>query len=216
MASFRPGKLVIFERAESDLFRIHNELVNRFPDVEIVPLIGDIQQYANVEHAVQSHRVNSIFHAAAYKHVPMMERHLVEAVKNNVLGTRNVVNAAAYNGVDNFLMISSDKAVNPTNVMGLTKRVAEVIASAMPSSDESAQTRFVSVRFGNVLGSNGSVVPLFREQIAKGGPVTVTHPGYEALFYDDRRSRPIGTSGFDDGQRIRNFRSRTWENRCQL
>jgi len=182
VASFRPGKLVIFERAESDLFRIHNELANRFPNVEIVPLIGDIQQYANVEQAVRSHKVNSIFHAAAYKHVPMMERHLIEAVRNNVLGTRNVVNAAAYNGVDNFLMISSDKAVNPTNVMGLTKRVAEVIASAMPGFDESAQTKFVSVRFGNVLGSNGSVVPLFREQIAKGGPVTVTHPDMKRYF----------------------------------
>lgn len=182
VASFRPGKLVIFERAESDLFRIHNELVNRFPNVEIVPLIGDIQQFANVEHAVQFHGVNSIFHAAAYKHVPMMERHLVEAVRNNVLGTRNVINAAAHNDLDSFLMISSDKAVNPTNIMGLTKRVAELLASAMPSSDESAQTRFVSVRFGNVLGSNGSVVPLFREQIARGGPVTVTHPEMKRYF----------------------------------
>jgi len=182
VASFRPEKLIIFERAESDLFRIHNDLVQRFPHVEIIPLIGDIQQYSNVEQAVQNHSVNSIFHAAAYKHVPMMERHLVEAVKNNVLGTRNVVNAAAYNGVDNFLMISSDKAVNPTNVMGLTKRVAEEIASAMPSSEESSQTKFVSVRFGNVLGSNGSVVPLFREQIAKGGPVTVTHPDMKRYF----------------------------------
>jgi FlaA1/EpsC-like NDP-sugar epimerase len=182
VASFRPEKLIIFERAESDLFRIHNDLVNRFPNVEIVPVIGDIQQYSNVEQAVQSHRVSSIFHAAAYKHVPMMERHLLQAVKNNILGTRNVINAAAYNGVENFLMISSDKAVNPTNVMGLTKRVAELIAAAMPSSDEESGTKFVSVRFGNVLGSNGSVVPLFREQIARGGPVTVTHPEMRRYF----------------------------------
>jgi FlaA1/EpsC-like NDP-sugar epimerase len=182
VASFRPEKLIIFERAESDLFRVHNDLTNRFQNVEIVPVIGDIQQYANVEQAVQTYGVSSIFHAAAYKHVPMMERHLLQAVKNNILGTRNVINAAAYNGVENFLMISSDKAVNPTNVMGLTKRVAELIASAMPSSQEAAGTKFVSVRFGNVLGSNGSVVPLFRDQIARGGPVTVTHPEMRRYF----------------------------------
>jgi FlaA1/EpsC-like NDP-sugar epimerase len=182
VASFQPGKLIIFERAESDLFRIHTELIDRYPNIDIVPVIGDIQNYGNVEQAIRSHDVNAIFHAAAYKHVPMMERHVVEAVKNNVLGTRNVVHAAAHNDVENFLMISSDKAVNPTNVMGLTKRVAELLASAMPSSQEASRTKYVSVRFGNVLGSNGSVVPLFREQIAKGGPVTVTHPDMKRYF----------------------------------
>lgn len=182
VASFQPRKLIIFERAESDLFRIHTELVDRYPNLDIVPVIGDIQNYANVEQAIREHKINSVFHAAAYKHVPMMERHVIEAVKNNVFGTRNLVQAASQNGVENFLMISSDKAVNPTNVMGLTKRVAELLASAMPSAHEASYTKYVSVRFGNVLGSNGSVVPLFREQIAKGGPVTVTHPDMKRYF----------------------------------
>lgn len=182
VASFQPSKLVIFEHAESDLFRIHHELAERFPRVEIVPRIGDIRNYSNVEQAIRRHDVSAIFHAAAYKHVPMMEQHVIEAVKNNIMGTRNVLNAAFQNGVDDFLMISSDKAVNPTNVMGLTKRVAELLASAIPSSDELSSTKCVSVRFGNVLGSNGSVVPVFREQIAKGGPVTVTHPEMKRYF----------------------------------
>jgi len=183
IASFEPGCLLIFERAESDLFRIHGELANRYPDIQIVPLIGDIREYRRVEEAIRRYGVQSIFHAAAYKHVPMMEAAMMEAVKNNVQGTYNVVRAAYYNGVQDFLMISSDKAVNPTNIMGLTKRIAEVIVSAMPIPAETAHTtKFVSVRFGNVLGSNGSVVPIFKEQIAAGGPVTVTHPEMRRYF----------------------------------
>ncbi|HEY3938280.1 MAG TPA: nucleoside-diphosphate sugar epimerase/dehydratase [Bryobacteraceae bacterium] len=180
LASFRPARLVVFERAESDLFAIHRELTTSYAGVEIVPVIGDIREYASVERCIRRYEINSIFHAAAYKHVPVMENHVLEAIKNNVLGTRNLVNAAVYNGVGQFLMISSDKAVNPTNIMGLTKRVAELIVSALPN--EGSGTKFVSVRFGNVLGSNGSVVPLFREQIAAGGPVTVTHPEMRRYF----------------------------------
>ncbi len=182
IASFGPSSLVIFERAESDLFRIHYELANRFPDIEVVPQIGDVREYHRVEDVIRQYKVQSIFHAAAYKHVPMMEAHVIEAVKNNISGTYNVVRAAYYNGVSDFLMISSDKAVNPTNIMGLTKRVAELIVSAMPVTAEGGATKFVSVRFGNVLGSNGSVVPLFKEQIAAGGPVTVTHPEMRRYF----------------------------------
>jgi FlaA1/EpsC-like NDP-sugar epimerase len=188
VAAFQPSRLIIFERAESDLYRIHLELSEKFPNLEIVQQIGDIRELSSVEQAIERHGIQSIFHAAAYKHVPMMEAHLVEAVKNNVLGTYNVVRAAYNYGVSDFLMISSDKAVNPTNVMGLTKRVAELIVSSLPTPAEGAATKCVSVRFGNVLGSNGSVVPLFRQQIAAGGPVTVTHPEMRRYFMTIREA----------------------------
>jgi FlaA1/EpsC-like NDP-sugar epimerase len=132
VASFHPERLVILERGETDLFRIHLELSNRYPRLKVVPVIADIREMSSVDHAIRRHRVDSIFHAAAYKHVPVMEAHLLEAVKNNVLGTCNVVRAACSNRVSDFLMISSDKAVNPTNIMGLTKRVAELVVSSRP------------------------------------------------------------------------------------
>jgi FlaA1/EpsC-like NDP-sugar epimerase len=182
IASYHPERLVIFERAESDLFRIHMELSRRFPSVDIEAVIGDIREPARISQVILQHGVSSIFHAAAYKHVPVMEQHVVEAVKNNVFGTWNVAEAARAHRVEQFLMISSDKAVNPTSVMGVTKRIAELIVSAMPEPGEGGHTRFVSVRFGNVLGSNGSVVPLFQEQINAGGPVTVTHPKMRRYF----------------------------------
>lgn len=182
IASFRPARLVIFERSENNLFHIHNELSAKFPAVRIVPRIGDIREYGRAEQVIRECAVDSIFHAAAYKHVPMMEDHVVEAVRNNIFGTHNMARAAYRNGVSQFVMISSDKAVNPANVMGLTKRVAELIVSSMPAPSERGGTRFVSVRFGNVLGSSGSVVPLFKEQIAAGGPVTVTHPEMRRYF----------------------------------
>jgi len=184
VASFEPRKLVIFERAESDLFRIHTELIDRYPNLDIVPVIGDIQNYSNVEDAIVRHKVNAVFHAAAYKHVPMMEDHPLEAVRNNILGTNNLVRAAYDCGVETFLMISSDKAVNPSSVMGATKRVDELMLSSMPTN----RTRFVSVRFGNVLGSNGSVIPTFQAQIASGGPVTVTHPDMKRYFMTIREA----------------------------
>lgn len=188
VAAFQPSRLVIFERAESDLYRIHLELSEKFPNLEIVQQIGDIRELTSVEQAIERHGIQSIFHAAAYKHVPMMEAHLLEAVKNNVLGTYNVVTAAYTYGVTDFLMISSDKAVNPTNIMGLTKRVAELIVSSLPTPSEGSVTKCVSVRFGNVLGSNGSVVPLFKQQIAAGGPVTVTHPDMRRYFMTIREA----------------------------
>ena len=188
VASFRPMRLVILERGESDLFRIHRELTDKYPHADIVPLIADIREMASVEQAIRGHQVNSIFHSAAYKHVPVMESHLLEAVKNNILGTRNVVRAACRNRVSDFLMISSDKAVNPTNIMGLTKRVAELLVSSLPTPDEGSSIKCVSVRFGNVLGSNGSVVPLFQQQIAAGGPVTVTHPEMRRYFMTIREA----------------------------
>lgn len=179
ISRFGPRRLIAFEQAESELFRIHNELSARFPSVETLPQIGDIRDYSRIEEVVRKYEVDVFFHAAAYKHVPLMEAHVMEAVRNNIIGTWNAVNAAYRGGVSEFLMISSDKAVNPTNVMGTTKRVAELIVSSFPVG---SRPKCVSVRFGNVLGSNGSVVPVFREQIAAGGPVTVTHPDMRRYF----------------------------------
>ena len=188
IAGFEPRRLILFDQAESDLFRVDLELRNRFPALQVIPQIGDIRDGRRVEEVIQHSRLDSIFHAAAYKHVPMMEQHPIEAVQANVLGTWNLVREAARQGVPNFLMISSDKAVNPANIMGLTKRVAELIVSSMGAGQHECATKFVSVRFGNVLGSNGSVVPLFQEQIAAGGPVTVTHPEIRRYFMTTREA----------------------------
>jgi FlaA1/EpsC-like NDP-sugar epimerase len=184
VARFEPRRLIALDQAESDLFRIDLELRERFPRVPMYAEIADIRDRRSIEEAIQRHLVDSVFHAAAYKHVPLMEGHLWEAIRNNVLGTWNLVQAAHQNRVSDFLMISSDKAVNPTSVMGVTKRVAELLVSAMPANG----TKFVSVRFGNVLASNGSVVPLFQAQIAAGGPVTVTHPEARRYFMTVREA----------------------------
>ena len=182
MARYKPEKLVILDQAESELFKLELELRQRFPDLVAIPEVGDIRDAGRMEELINRHSVTSIFHAAAYKHVPLMETHVLEAVKNNVLGTWNLTWAAHRCGVPNFLMISSDKAVNPTSIMGLTKRIAEMIVSAKPNEEAAESRHFVSVRFGNVLGSNGSVVPIFQDQIAAGGPVTVTHPEMRRYF----------------------------------
>jgi FlaA1/EpsC-like NDP-sugar epimerase len=180
LARFRPARLVAFDQAESDLFRIENELRERHPELELVVALGNIRETDRLSEVLERHQVESIFHAAAYKHVPMLESHVVEAVRNNVLGTWNLVRAARAQNVRSLLMISSDKAVNPICVMGATKRVCERIVSARWSGN--GQTKCVSVRFGNVLGSNGSVVPIFQAQIAAGGPVKVTHPDVRRYF----------------------------------
>ena len=188
VASFGPAKLVIFEQSEAALYTIHQELIRTHPNVAVIPSLGDIKDYSVLAKAIRQNGIRSIFHAAAYKHVPMMEMHLLQAVKNNILGTRNLARAAYYNQVSQVLMISSDKAVNPTNIMGLTKRVAELTVSAMPLPSEGSATKFCSVRFGNVLGSSGSVVPMFERQIATGGPVTVTHPDMQRYFMTVREA----------------------------
>jgi FlaA1/EpsC-like NDP-sugar epimerase len=179
---FQPKRLVALDQAESDLFKIELELTKSPSQIEVCPVIGDIRDYERMEEVIRQYGVTSVYHAAAYKHVPMMEHNLTEAVTNNVIGLDNMVQAAYRNGVSSFVMISSDKAVNPTNIMGLTKRVTELIVSSMPHEGMGAATRFVSVRFGNVLGSNGSVVPIFKAQIASGGPVTITHPEMRRYF----------------------------------
>lgn len=180
ICKFKPSKLVLFGHGENSIYLIDMELQRNDRDViEIIPVIGDIQDRARIFSVMELYRPDVVYHAAAHKHVPLMEYNPVEAVKNNIFGTKNVAEAADTFGVGTFVMISSDKAVNPTNVMGATKRFAELIIQQMAKNSE---TRFVAVRFGNVLGSRGSVIPLFKRQIQRGGPVTVTHPEMTRYF----------------------------------
>jgi FlaA1/EpsC-like NDP-sugar epimerase len=182
LARFEPARIIALDQSETGLHEMQLEMLKRCPDLRFIPTVADIRDADRLTEVLEETHVDSIFHAAAYKHVPLMETHLTEALINNVVGTYNLVTAARQCKVSSFLMISSDKAVNPTNVMGMTKRLAELIASSMPVPEEGRGTKFVSVRFGNVLGSNGSVVPLFMQQIAAGGPVTVTHPEMKRYF----------------------------------
>jgi FlaA1/EpsC-like NDP-sugar epimerase len=186
-AAFMPRTLVALDQAESELFKIEQELRQKYSYLEVIPIVGDIQDMETMEDVVRTYSIGSIFHAAAYKHVPMMERQVLEAVRNNIIGTWNLVRAAHKYRVSEFLMISSDKAVNPTSVMGVTKRIAELIVATVSNARENG-TKFVSVRFGNVLGSNGSVVPIFQAQIAAGGPLTVTHPEMRRYFMSIREA----------------------------
>jgi FlaA1/EpsC-like NDP-sugar epimerase len=178
IARFGPRTIIGYEIAETPLFEIDRDLRKAFPGLDFRPEIGSIQNRTRLDEVLRRYRPSVIYHAAAYKHVPLMESHLFEAVENNILGTENVALAAAEHGVRDFVMISSDKAVRPTNVMGATKRVAELLVNAL----QNAGTKYVSVRFGNVLGSNGSVVPIFKKQIAAGGPITITHPEMKRYF----------------------------------
>ncbi len=179
IAAYKPRRLILLEQAEQNLFDIDRELRAAFPQVEVVPCIADICDAPRIERLFAQYRPSAVFHAAAHKHVPMMEHNPGEAIKNNVGGTRLVADVAARQGVEKFVMISTDKAVNPTSIMGASKRVAELYIQAL---NERVATQFVTVRFGNVLGSSGSVVPIFKEQIARGGPVTVTHPEMVRYF----------------------------------
>ncbi len=179
VARFSPEKLILFENAETPLFMIEQELINIYPEQQIVPIIGDIRNPARVSVIFAEQAPQVVFHAAAYKHVPMMENNPAEAVNNNVRGTRILADAADKVGVETFVMVSTDKAVRPTNIMGASKRVAELYVQSL---DKISKTRFVTTRFGNVLGSSGSVIPTFKEQIKNGGPVTVTHPDVTRFF----------------------------------
>ena len=182
IAQYGPSKLVIFDQAESEMFMLALDLRKRHPQLNLITEVGDIYRVSRIHQVMSRHGVTVVFHAAAYKHVPLMEDNLIEAVENNVIGTYNVARAAQRNGVNNFVLISSDKAVNPTSIMGLTKRIAELIVSAMPLDGSPKSGAFLSVRFGNVLGSSGSVIPIFQRQIAAGGPVTITHPEMRRYF----------------------------------
>lgn len=179
-----PKRIILFELNEYNLYQIDQELqqAKKFLkfDTEIVSALGSVQRQNRVEKLMTAYKVETVYHAAAYKHVPLVEDNIVEGIRNNVFGTWSVAEAAINTGVKNFTLISTDKAVRPTNVMGASKRLAELVLQAL--SDRQSQTCFTMVRFGNVLGSSGSVVPLFKKQIRKGGPVTVTHPDITRFF----------------------------------
>ncbi len=179
IARFGPARLILVEQAENNLFEIDRELRRTFPEIEIVPCVADICDAIRIRGIFEHEQPAAVFHAAAHKHVPMMELNPGEAIKNNVLGTKTVSDTAVELGVGKMVMISTDKAVNPTSVMGCTKRVAEMYVQQLSAR---GTTHFVTVRFGNVLGSSGSVVPIFKQQIAAGGPVTVTHPDMTRYF----------------------------------
>ncbi|WP_117168482.1 polysaccharide biosynthesis protein [Paraliobacillus sediminis] len=178
---FNPGKILLVGHGEFSIYSIDMELRGTFQnkDTEIIPIIGDVQDRKRIFEIVEKYHPTMVYHAAAHKHVPLMEYNPHEAIKNNVIGTKNVTEACDTYGVDTFVLVSTDKSVNPTNVMGATKRLAEMVVQNLAKQ---SKTKFVAVRFGNVLGSRGSVIPLFKKQIEKGGPITVTHPDMTRYF----------------------------------
>lgn len=186
LARFRIRKLVLFDSAETPMHTLQLELEEKFPELKFRPVIGDVRSESRIDAVFDRFKPQVVFHAAAYKHVPLMEANPCEAIRVNVRGTRNMADHAVKYGVERFVMVSTDKAVNPTNVMGCSKRLAEIyvqsLATAIKNGTHPGVTKFITTRFGNVLGSNGSVIPRFREQIEKGGPITVTHPDIIRYF----------------------------------
>lgn len=179
IAKLQPKSLILFEMTEFFLYELEMNLKQDFPHLNLVPVIGDVRNKSKVDAVFKLYRPEVVFHAAAYKHVPLMETNPIEAVQTNILGTKNVAQAADEHQSERFVLISTDKAINPTNIMGATKRVAELLCKRIQNR---SQTKFIMVRFGNVLGSSGSVIPLFKKQIERGGPVTVTHPEMRRYF----------------------------------
>ena len=178
---FKPDKIILFERAESPLHAIELELKHAFKEVKVVPVLADIRDRNELNKAFEANRPHTVFHAAAYKHVPMLELQPWKAIDNNVFGTQNLIEISTQNKVDRFVFVSTDKAVRPANIMGASKRLSEMLIQGQNACGLS-QTKFMTVRFGNVVGSVGSVVPLFKKQIRNGGPVTVTHPEVTRFF----------------------------------
>ena len=197
IAPFRPLAIVGFDEAETPLFHLDREMARNFPYISFYPEIGSIISRGALKRVMQHHHPSILYHAAAYKHVPLMERHVFAAVETNIFGTWNVARAAAEFGVEDFVMISTDKAVRPTSMMGATKRTAELLIRALQME---GGTKFVAVRFGNVLGSSGSVVPIFKEQIAAGGPVTVTHPEMTRYFMTIPEAAQLVLQAFSIGK----------------
>lgn len=186
LAKLGASKLIMFDSAETPMHNLRLEFEDCYPDLESIPIVGDVRNKKRIDYVMRTHHPQIVFHAAAYKHVPLMEENPCEAVHTNVIGSRNVADKCLEYDVDMMVMISTDKAVNPTNIMGCSKRLAEIyvqsLGLAVQQGELTGKTRFVTTRFGNVLGSNGSVIPRFAEQIAKGGPVTVTHPEINRFF----------------------------------
>ena len=186
LAHFPIKKLICLDAAETPMHDLRLELEEKYKELDFVPIIGDVRNPDRVDYVFRNWHPQVVFHAAAYKHVPLMEENPCEAVRTNVFGTRVIADAAVSYGVEKFVMISTDKAVNPTNIMGCSKRLAEIyvqsLSVAISKGALAGNTKFITTRFGNVLGSNGSVIPRFRDQIAKGGPVTVTHPDIIRYF----------------------------------
>jgi FlaA1/EpsC-like NDP-sugar epimerase len=184
LAQFKPKLLLVFDVAETPLHNLRMEMEKDYPNLKFVPIIGDVRSKSRLDFVFRKYQPQIVYHAAAYKHVPLMEENPCEAILVNVLGTMNLSNFAVHNNVDSFVMISTDKAVNPTNVMGASKRIAEIYVQSLAkeSAKKGCKVNFVTTRFGNVLGSNGSVIPHFKDQIEKGGPVTVTHPDIIRYF----------------------------------
>ncbi|MEB6201978.1 polysaccharide biosynthesis protein [Mammaliicoccus fleurettii] len=181
VCKFTPEKIILLGHGENSIYHIHQELTRIYKEqIEVVPIIADVQDKERMKKIMQDYKPYVVYHAAAHKHVPLMEYNPQEAIKNNILGTRNTAEAAKLAEVSKFVMVSTDKAVNPPNVMGASKRIAEMVIQSM--NNETSKTDFVAVRFGNVLGSRGSVIPLFKKQIEAGGPVTVTHPEMTRYF----------------------------------
>lgn len=181
VCKFTPDRIMLLGHGENSIYHIHQELTGLYKEeIEVIPIIADVQDKERMKEVMQAYKPYVVYHAAAHKHVPLMEYNPQEAIKNNVLGTRNTAEAAKLAEVSKFVMVSTDKAVNPPNVMGASKRVAEMVIQSM--NNETSKTDFVAVRFGNVLGSRGSVIPLFKKQIEAGGPVTVTHPDMTRYF----------------------------------
>ena len=188
IASYEPAEMVLIERSEFNLYKIDHEIHTRYPDMKLRAVLADVGDKDHIQNVFAEHKPQIVFHAAAIKHVPLAEENVEEAILTNVFGTRTLASACQEHGTEVMVMISTDKAVNPTNVMGASKRLAECFCQALGSEQEKTQTRYITVRFGNVLGSTGSVVPLFQEQIATGGPVTVTHPDMTRYFMTVREA----------------------------
>lgn len=186
LAKFPIEKLVCFDMGETPMHNLRLELEEKYPNLKFLPIVGDVRSQARLDYVFRDHHPQVVFHAAAYKHVPLMEENPCEAIRVNVFGSRNVADMAVKYGVERFVMVSTDKAVNPTNIMGCSKRLAEIyvqsLSIAIRKGEVKGKTKFITTRFGNVLGSNGSVIPRFKEQIKNGGPVTVTHPDIIRFF----------------------------------